>query len=534
MHSDVNNNFGSPAEAGRLPDISAAQGDMVDETIYSTDPGSHSDLVSDGNIGLIPESPSGSSATYSAGDEMDIDKESLEQDVDVSHKRVRSVSLDSQNPTPQKRLKNKYSDAPDFPLFIHPFKSASNPPKPSTAIPQSSTTHRLPKLQNNVGISRSATASRKLKEDMVTGKHVVDEGARTNFEHDCRIADSEAQFRYEQEKWKVFHSSCGKWQTMKEGYSSTRFRDHVNKCKATGSTNRFSTLSGFLSKVPPSKPKTKRNLVVHPCEGITERSDARVPKLIRRTGADGGGARSVTIIALELFKKMYFQLSTRRKSIVDKTQMHEWTFRLDRTAIAVHSTSCEKSVTVWDDSKGPHTCLTCREMLERDACLKSALRVNMPLDNNFKHLNYRFQGKSDAERYAKTQGLLSLIEDKVCALSSDSNDIFVNSSANLTQDTKNSVCVRYALGVLDGKYQKHEVFTGLVDAMVRARDREEWGVGLQNFEYTPALDEFAHICAITSPEAYRLLQRYFPLRTLRSHQSVCFSHLRRNLIVIQI
>ena len=197
--------------------------------------------------------------------------------------------------------------------------------------------------------------------------------------------------------------------------------------------------------------------------------------------------------------------------------MHEWTFRLDRTAVAVHSTGCEKSVSVLDNSKGPHTCLNCREMLERDTRLKSALRVNMPLDENFKHLNHRFLGKSDAERYAKTQGLLSLIEDKVCALKSDSNDIVVNSSA-ITQDTKNSVCVRYALGVLDGKYQKHEVFTGLVDAMVRARDREERGVGLQNFEYTPALDEFAHICAITSPEAYRLLQRYFPLRTLRSHQ----------------
>src|SRR6202022_4645203 len=40
-----------------------------------------------------------------------------------------------------------------------------------------------------------------------------------------------------------------------------------------------------------------------------------VPKLIHRTGADGGGAQLVTIIALELFKKMYSQLGTHRKSI---------------------------------------------------------------------------------------------------------------------------------------------------------------------------------------------------------------------------
>ena len=88
----------------------------------------------------------------------------------------------------------------------------------------------------------------------------------------------------------------------------------------------------------------------------------------------------------------------------------------------------------------------------------------------------------------------------------------------IRKTTKDSVCVRYALGVLTGKYKSHKVFTGLVDAMVNARDREERGVGLQNFEYTPALDEFAYICAITSPEAYRMLQREFPLRTLRNFQ----------------
>jgi hypothetical protein len=45
---------------------------MVDNKIYSTDLDSRSDLVSDGDIGLIPESSSCSSAAYSAGDEMNI------------------------------------------------------------------------------------------------------------------------------------------------------------------------------------------------------------------------------------------------------------------------------------------------------------------------------------------------------------------------------------------------------------------------------------------------------------------------------
>ena len=74
----------------------------------------------------------------------------------------------------------------------------------------------------------------------------------------------------------------------------------------------------------------------------------------------------------------------------------------------------------------------------------------------------------------------------------------------------------YALGVLDGKYKDHVIFTGLVDAMVNSRKCEEQGVELQNFEYMSALDEFAHICTITSPEAYHLLHRHFPWLTIWS------------------
>jgi len=78
--------------------------------------------------------------------------------------------------------------------------------------------------------------------------------------------------------------------------------------------------------------------------------------------------------------------------------------------------------------------------------------------------------------------------------------------------------VRYAIAVLNGKFKDRKVFTQLVDAMVNMQDREERGVGLQNFSHAPELDEFAHMCAITSPEAYHMLRREFPLRTIRGFQ----------------
>ena len=36
-------------------------------------------------------------------------------------------------------------------------------------------------------------------------------------------------------------------------------------------------------------------------------------------------------------------------------------------------------------------------------------------------------------------------------------------------------------------------------------DREARGVGKQNFQYPPALREFAHIALLTSPQLYRVL-----------------------------
>ena len=68
---------------------------------------------------------------------------------------------------------------------------------------------------------------------------------------------------------------------------------------------------------------------------------------------------------------------------------------------------------VSEGSDGPHTCLMCVHMLHSDSRLKSGLHVKTPEAKNYKYLNEKYQGKSIAEIYAKTQGLQELIEDKV-------------------------------------------------------------------------------------------------------------------------
>jgi hypothetical protein len=94
--------------------------------------------------------------------------------------------------------------------------------------------------------------------------------------------------------------------------------------------------------------------------------------------------------------------------------------------------------------------------------------------------------------YAKVKGLTELFEG--------------------TQQGKEPILLRFARGILQGKYDDNKVFLGLIHAMVQKNDRDERGVGTQNFQYTPAYDEFLHIISIHSPRAYKFISTHFQAR----------------------
>ncbi|KAJ7659816.1 hypothetical protein DFH06DRAFT_1326841 [Mycena polygramma] len=98
--------------------------------------------------------------------------------------------------------------------------------------------------------------------------------------------------------------------------------------------------------------------------------------------------------------------------------------------------------------------------------------------------NKKYRNKELGELYARAIGLIEIIE---------------------TADAKNTPCIKFAQGTLQGKYSDFAVFGGLVEAMVQKADRVERGVGMQNFKYPPAWDELAHI--------------HIPLRSHRSFQA---------------
>lgn len=107
----------------------------------------------------------------------------------------------------------------------------------------------------------------------------------------------------------------------------------------------------------------------------------------------------------------------------------------------------------------------------------------------------------------------------------------VTALIQLFQDAKTTPCVRYAQGVLSGTYD-NKVFDGLVEAVVTKHDREERGVGMQNFQYAPAWDEMCHILKIHSPHAYESLSSHLPMHTIRSFQYVIILNASRSVILL--
>ena len=97
---------------------------------------------------------------------------------------------------------------------------------------------------------------------------------------------------------------------------------------------------------------------------LTERDDKRIPIYLGRTSAIGGGARSITHIALERFKKFYRKLSKTRKKEVLDVQMHKHQWVNDHFNERVFSHSCLKSVS-GIDSFGDriHPCSSCGFLL---------------------------------------------------------------------------------------------------------------------------------------------------------------------------
>ncbi|KAI0329285.1 hypothetical protein GY45DRAFT_1253214 [Cubamyces sp. BRFM 1775] len=396
-----------------------------------------------------------------------------------------------------------------------------------------------------VGISRSATDSRELKLSFQNGTASLDPGRLKDFLEAMASLDPFAEIREDKQgRWQVWHSRCARWYYTKGPYSVTRFRNHVNftckvmqsnwggegradgqpergagKRKNAAPAMRTRTLVGMaedsqvdVDEEPNHRERPPLRLSVSsqtlsqrgaqgatlPCSGISERVDERIPVYLRRTFVSGAGSRSSFKIAQELFQKPYKDLDGEAKGLVDSVQAQERSWRIDLERSAVFATGCKRFLTSSGYASGDPKGSLCREChsvyMKRE--FKTALRavVNRPETVKYKHINKRYQNETLGHLFARSKGLESLI---------------------LSEDRKATVYARLASGILDGKLSGYPIVGDLLEALAENIDREERGVGKQNFKYGPSLTQFANMCAIVSPELYRILAKHLPLPTLR-------------------
>lgn len=359
------------------------------------------------------------------------------------------------------------------------------------------------------GTSESAVASRKLRKRIASGNYVINEARHKNWKEKITHLDENARFD-PRDPQRAFHSRCSTWVRVKELGDTTRFKRHVETCQAKPVPARGTLMGmGWLkAKKSVEADSSGEGEASMPCRGLSEMDNPLVDRYLKRTGAGGGGGRSIHVISRERFEMEFKYLTRAQKDEVQATQRAEWAWRNDHGNLRVHSTNCLRFTS--SQLLATSLCIKCRHLLTLKAFI-TAIRKQTPLEENLKYTNAQYLQPVLGRIYGSAKGLKAIIEHPVGGAKQFS-DLSLTASC---QDPNSTPCIRLAEAVLSGQVN-NEVFSGLLEAMCTDLDKKERGVGLQNFRYAPAWDELCHIIYIISPRAHRVLRDYFPVRTTRS------------------
>ena len=205
-----------------------------------------------------------------------------------------------------------------------------------------------------------------------------------NFRQNILEIDAQA---YIQDSSNVRHFLCSETRKMKYPFNIQYFQKHVSTCKGSRKSG-LKGASGGMKRLDTyfNRGSTVITASSIPCPGLDASKYPEVAVYLDRTGAGGGGASSVTKIALELYGKRYTRLSDPCKTHVKTAQSHEWTWRNDHNNNKVYSTSCSKLGTkpTSDDSYAP--CFACCSILLSKK-FKNACCIPRPPDENYKYIN---------------------------------------------------------------------------------------------------------------------------------------------------
>ncbi len=239
---------------------------------------------------------------------------------------------------------------------------------------------------------------------------------------------------------RVRHSGCGKFLQVKEPLDLSRWRSHLKQCaehpktsKSAGTPSVF-TMKGWaqVPKTTPMQDLDNRNYPpaqtpivlpqpskladavttsTRPCPGITDLDCPDISRYLMRSAANGGGGRSIHVVAKEMFRKAFSSLRSSSKDEVLAAQLHSHTWRNDHQHLRIYSTVCKKVVA----SRTPQRPLPCDECVSvmRSKTFKTTMRKKTPLPKNQIYTNKKYQNPVVGEIYSRHIGLKEIIESQV-------------------------------------------------------------------------------------------------------------------------
>jgi hypothetical protein len=301
---------------------------------------------------------------------------------------------------------------------IIPFKAPQPTKRPRARVESDSSNQsdssgygRRSKVAKGEGKSRSGVAARARQEKLKRGELELKQKELETWKNKLLADDPKVEF-HPTDPRRVRHSTCGSKVTMKYVCDATRWREHLKKCKAkkTASADTPSLMTmGWTKRAV--KSEVKRIEKTCPCPGITTEDDKRVEAYLGRTGVLGGGARSVKVIAEEMFRKLFSKLGKRGKKDVLDAQRHEQKWRNDHDNMRVFAAACKKTTADRAPNR-PLPCGDCAAVLKSKA-FTNALRKPAPEEKNYIYTNHRFRSPLLGAIYARTVGLKDLIETPV-------------------------------------------------------------------------------------------------------------------------
>ncbi|CAH0478574.1 unnamed protein product [Peronospora belbahrii] len=265
-----------------------------------------------------------------------------------------------------------------------------------------------------------------------------------------------------------------------------------------------------------------------PCTGLR---DENVQAYVASAVQIVGGSRPRYVIARELFPQVFGndkkvrivdKLSDEERLVLQDAVFSECLWRVDKEGRCVRSLRCKRFVPapgIHDRgrSQSQGVCRACRDLRTVPNFRSVLSRSKMP--KNLENIKYVPSVYTESDPFlrklSKNSAFRKLYQ---CVKYMTTQAAGKNSEAGAEQLKRVYFWLRFARMGVFGHFKSHPVFEGLMKSMVEVKDKERRGVGKQNMQYSPALDEFMQNMVQISTEAFELFAAKFCGRTLRSQK----------------